>query len=125
MLSDSQQDYLDKIIREAQQRKEEYLKREKLGIGHTKFFVLSPNCLESNTRGSNWAGESYDREEARAIFYKAWGHDNGKPMVHYSGSSGFVYPDNLAKEILPWLSQEDDCWHWSASFQKGRFTPNF
>lgn len=125
MLSPEHQNYLDKIMQEAEQRKKEYYEREKLGIGHTKFFVLSPNCLEPGTGGSIWAGETYDREEARAIFYKAWGCDNGKPMVHYSLDSGFVYPDNFADKILPWLSQEDDCYHWSATFQRGRFTPNF
>lgn len=104
MLSDSQKYLLDKIMRKAEQKKEEYLEIEKLGIRYP-IIVLSPTCLEI-TMDSIWAGNSYDREEARAIFYKAWGHDNGKPMVYYSGSSVFVYPDKFANEILPWLSLE-------------------
>lgn len=121
MLSDSQQEFLNKIMQEAQQRKLKYFERERLGLGHTKYIVLSPNCLEVNKIGSIWAGETYDKEEAREVFHRHWGHENGKPMVYYSGNN-YVYPENYADSILDWLKEEDSCYHWSATFQRGRFS---
>jgi hypothetical protein len=84
-----------------------------------KYIVLHPDCI-NKIGGTIYAGETYDREEAKEIFHRVWGYQSGKPMVHPSVNH-YVYPANHADEILSWLTEED-CFHWSGTFQKGRFS---
>ena len=116
-LTNDQQKLVDEISKEFEDSKARYEEREKLGVGHTKYVVVSPNIFEIG--GYNWAGESYDREEAKKIFFEVWGHSNGVPIVHPSVIN-YVYPSNLANEILDCLGEEDDSLHWSGRSQKGR-----
>ena len=120
MLTDQQKNLLKEITTEEEQRKQAYFEREKAGIGHTKYVVLHPRCLEVS-HDSIWAGETYNKEEARRIFYEVWGHSSGSPMVHPSGNH-YVYPKNYENQILDWLAEENSCYHWSADFQRGRFS---
>lgn len=119
-LTKEQQKLVDDIMQEFEDSKTRYKERELLEIGHIKYVVVSPNCLKIGS-GSLRAGESYDKEEARRIFFEVWGYDNGKPMCYPSGLNFcYVYPSNFEDEILEWLTEEDDSLHWSGRLQKGR-----
>ena len=67
--------------------------------------MVSPNIFKIG--GNLRAGESYDKEEARRIFYEVWGYQNGRPMV-YPSAINYVYPYNFQDVILDYLCEEND-----------------
>lgn len=64
--------------------------------------------------------ETKDKKEALALFIKHWGYKDIYSCESFPGVK-MLFPEELLEYDMDALLEEDNCWHWSGSFQNGRW----